>query len=234
MKINKDLVRLTLTTLGIIGIPVTSIIAIKCHDKAKDIDDKKQKAKCYIPAAISGVAAGACMIGSHKISSKEIAALTATASFVVANRNKLEEEIKKVLPEQDVKKVSECADKRVIAEHRGQSVEYTGHGTLKCLEGYSGRIFYSSIEMVREAERRLNQRFQSGEYISMNDFYRLLGITETHFGDQWGWVPSEDWYPRWYADNPIGFDNTLVEDEDGSPLLVIDLIVYPMEGWKEC
>lgn len=233
MKITKDAVRLVLTTLGVIGIPVTSLISIKCHDKAKDIEDKKQKAKCYIPAVISGVAAGACMIGSHKISSKEIAALTATASFAVANRNKLEEQVKKVLPEQDAKKVVQNAEKEAVYHHKDQSVEYTGHGMLKCLEGYSGRKFFSSIEMVREAERRLNQRFQNGEYISMNDFYRLLGITETHFGDQWGWSPSDDWYPRWYEDNPIGFDNTLVEDEDGSPLLVIDIIVYPMEGWQE-
>lgn len=236
IKINKSMIRLGLTALGVLGIPLTSWLSIKCHDKAKEIDDKKRKAKCYIPAMVSGVATSACIIGSHRISSKEIAALTATASFAVANRNKLEKIIDEAIPNEAKQKESEAKQNAINDNpyvNKKQTVEETGYGRLKCLEGYSGRLFYSSIEKVRLAEAKLNERFKNGEYISMNDFYRYLNIAETHFGYQWGWAPSEDFYPKWYEDNPIGFENTIVEDIDGTPLLCIDLQVYPMEGWQE-
>ena len=234
MRITPKLIRRGLTILGLIGIPLTSFLSVKGYQKAEQAETKQEKIKCYIPAMVSGAITGTCIICNHRVSSKEIAALTATATYAVANRNKVEEilaanvdenpeEVKKVIREETVKQLP----------HKGQSVEWTGKGTLKVLEGYSGRLFYSTMEQVIYAEARLNEAFKNEEYVCMNDFYKWLGIQQTHFGDQWGWVPNDDWYPRWYEDNPICFENTLVDDEDGNPMLVIDLYTYPMEGWKE-
>lgn len=233
MKINKSMIRLGLTALGVLGIPITSWLSIKCHDKAKDVEDKKEKAKCYIPAMVSGVATAACVIGSHKVSSKEIAALSATASFAIANRDKLEQKIKETIPDQQQAKKEITKSKAIVVSDK-PSIESTGRGMLKCLEGYSGRLFYSSIEAVKSAEEKMSRRFNDGQYICLNDFYQLLGITQTHFGHQWGWVPDQDYYPNFdIDDNPLQFENNLVKDDEGNDMLVIEIYNYPMESWME-
>lgn len=232
MKINLKLIRLGLTVLGVIGVPVTSWISVKCHEKAKDAPDKKSKIKAWAPAIISGAATSACIIGSHRAGTKEIAAVTATATYAIANRNKLEEKLAPYIKEEtQAKEIKKETALQSIPKKA--SVEWTGHGTLKVLEGYSGRQFYSSLDSVMAAENKLNKHLKNGEYVCLNDFYTYLGIEQTHFGNQWGWVPSEDYYPYWYEDDPISFENTLCEDADGTPILVIDLYTYPMEGWME-
>lgn len=234
MKIDTKIIRLGLTLAGTAGVAITSWLSVKCHDKAKDISDKKKKVKAYAPAIASGVLTSACILGSHHMSSKEIAALTATATYAVANRNKLEEKLSPYISKEEAKQIKhDVASASVVSVPNGPSVEWTGNGTLRVLEGYSGRQFYSSLEAVIKAEEKLCKRFKNGEYVCMNDFYEYLGIQKTHFGDQWGWAPSDDFYPMWYEDNSLGFENNIVDGDDGEPLLVIDVYTYPMEGWKE-
>lgn len=241
MAFNKGLIRIALTTIGVIGVPLTSWISVKCHEKAQKAETVEEKRKCYIPAVISGVITSGFIIGSHHSASKEIAAVTATATYAIANRNRLEAELGKYISSDEAKKLKEEMAKdttmkdsdKLTTKKSKHSIEWTGNGPLKVLEGYSGRLFYSSLEKVTEAERKLSERFQNGEYICMNDFYRYLGIVETHFGQQWGWVPDEDYYPKWLEENPLQFENTMVEDEEGNPMLVIDMYNYPMEAWAE-
>lgn len=232
--INRNIIRLGLTILGIIGVPVTSYLSVKGHDKAKTAETKKDKLKAYLPAIISGTVTTGSIIGSHKMSSKEIVALTATATYAINNRNKLEEKLGQYIDRDEAKQIKNEVAKLSSGneKHIGPSIESTGKGSLKVLEGYSGRWFYSSMESVIEAENKLNQHLKNGEYVCMNDFYSWLGIAATHFGDQWGWAPNEDYY-EYTIENPIEFENTLVDDENGEPLLLIDIYTYPMECWRE-
>ena len=237
MVINRRIIRLALTIVGVAGIPLTSYLSIRGHEKARTVEGKKEKFKCYIPAIVVGVVSGGCIVGRDIDTSKEIAALATTATYAVANRDKLEKKLGEFMPEEELKKFKEENEKEALVpveEHcKKQNVEWTGYGTLKVLEGYTGRQFYSSMEKVYEAEEKLTKRYQSGEYICMNDFYHLLGIQETHYGHQWGWVPQEEYYPHWLEDNPLGFENKLVDDDEGNPMLIIEIYTYPMECWME-
>ena len=231
--INRSIIRLGLTIIGILGVPVTSYISIKCHEKAEKAETKQDKLKAYIPAIISGAVTTGSIAGSHKLSNKEIAALTATATYAITNRNVLEEKLGKYVDTNEAKQIKQEVAKIATNEKSNRpTIEATNKGCLKVLEGYSGRWFYSSMEAVIEAEKELNKHLKNGEYVCMNDFYRWLGIAETHFGDQFGWVPNETYYD-YKIDDPIMFENTLVDDENGDPLLLIDIYTYPMEGWKE-
>jgi len=227
MIFNKHVVRLVLTTIGVIGVPLTSWLSVKCHEKAKDEETTEGKIKHYIPAAVSGVATVASIIGSHRVSSKEIAALTATATFAVTNRDKLSEAVKTYIKKEDVKQIA--AD----STHTGQCIEATGYGNVKFLDAYSGRLFYSSLEAVKKAEDKLNKMLNNGEYINLNDFYSFLNIEQTDFGFERGWAPTDDWFPRWYENNAIGFDNTIVNDKEGKPMMLISMEMTPMECYYE-
>ena len=237
MVVDRRMIRLALTIVGVAGIPLTSYLSIKGHEKAKLAETKKEKIKCYIPAIISAIISGGCIIGRDIDANKEIAALATTATYAVANRDKLEKKLGEFMTEDELKKLKkDNAKEALVPTEEGckkQNVEWTGYGTLKVLEGYTGRLFYSSMEKVCEAERILTKRYQDGEYICMNDFYHLLGVQETHYGHQWGWVPNEDYFPEWKEDNPLGFENTLVTDEEDNPMLLIEIYTYPMESWME-
>lgn len=231
--INRSIIRLGLTIIGILGVPVTSYISIKCHEKAEKAETKHDKLKAYIPAIISGAVTTGSIAGSHKLSNKEIAALTATATYAITNRNTLEEKLGKYVDTNEAKQIKNEVAKIATNEKSNKpTIETSGKGSLKVLEGYSGRWFYSTMAAVIEAENKLNDRLKNGESVSMNDFYRWLGIAATSFGEQWGWVPDENYY-NYKCDDPVMFENTLVDDEDGDPLLLISIYTYPMEGWKE-
>ena len=58
--------------------------------------------------------------------------------------------------------------------------------------------------------------------------YKLFGISETHFGEQYGWAANSDYY-----DGPIEFRNTETVTEHGEKMLVIEIFTYPMECWME-
>lgn len=227
MIFNRNVIRLVLTTIGVIGVPITSWLSIKCHEKAKDEETTEGKIKQYIPAVVTGFATAASIIGSHRASSKEIATLTATATFAVTNRNKLEEAVKPYMKKEEVKQIA------AESVSKGQSIEATGYGNVKFLDGYSGRLFYSSLEAVKRAEAKVNKMLNNGEYINLNDFYSFLNIEQTDFGFERGWAPTDDWFPTWFEDNAIGFDNTIVNDKDGNPMMLISMEMTPMECYWE-
>lgn len=192
----------------------------------------------YIPAAICGAGTIAAMVTNSYLNYKEVAAISATAAYAFKNRKILGDKIREIVPEEELKKVKEALALKTVKDEPPfnlESVEITGNGDLLCLDGYSGRWFRSSEEAVAEAERQLNELFETNKYVCLNDFYKLLGIEETHFGYQFGWVNDPDWYGA-----SVEFENTVIDNYKtptgvcrGEPVLVIDLYDYPMECWQE-
>lgn len=73
------------------------------------------------------------------------------------------------------------------------SVEYTGKGNLLCYDAYGGRWFRSSREAVERAIEFFIQDYRDGNVLNYNDLYAQLGISQTDFGYQYGWSPSESY-----------------------------------------
>ena len=178
---NTRWISLGLSLLGIGGVGLTSYISIRCHEKAKEKTETKDKILAYAPAVISGVGTSVCILGSHRANRKEIAALTASCTYLAANRDKIEKKIKEHFGQEKLQEVKQEVGIEMSRERkttqtkklipRTSSIEWTGNGPLKCFEGYSGRYFYSTLEKVKEAEKKLNNRLHDGEYVCLNDFY---------------------------------------------------------------
>lgn len=248
-----------LASAGVVGTIGTAILSARGHAKAVDIvrelekkEDKpltfKEKAKAtwkqYAPAVGTGVVTIACIVTGNRIAAKEIAVLSASAGFLLKNRDQLRakyEELKsKVVEKAEEKGISSAElgleDKdRDVNEYyekykqRGHSSwEYTGDGTMRCIDLYSGRCFLSSPEAVRKAGEELNKMFECDSAVCMSDWYELLGIRKTTFGYQYGWPMNTD-----YFEGPIHFEYDEELDDDGMPILFIDIWTPPMDGWAE-
>lgn len=235
MRISKRWITLGLSLLGVAGVGVTSVVSIKCHDKVKDETDKRKKIIGYAPAIVSGVATGTCILASHYISAKEIAALGASCAYLAKNRDKIEAKIREKFGDEalnDIRK--ECVAESSEEDKKTDSKEIIPvskyGGTQKFVDFYLGREFYSTLEQVEHAERELNWMFHNGMDVCMNDFYRLLGIKPMDAGEEFGWPANEDYYP-YELEEPIAFEHVLVE-EDGEPVYLIDIRTKPMNCWN--
>ena len=238
---NRRTISLILTTVGSIGVGITSWLAVRCSKKAETKETTKEKIIAYAPAIARGVGTVGCIVGSHHISAKEIAALTATCTYLTANRAKIEKTIKEKFGDDALTQVNnEVAQETLKNESKktikkeGQTVEETGYGNLLFVDMYLGRKFRSSLEHVEKAEHLLNNEFHNGNYVCMNDFYRYLGIEPSIAGDKFGWPADEDYYD-YNLETPIEFDNIKSEDEDGELMYAI-YINYgsePCDYWLE-
>ena len=251
MKLDK---RIIFTTVACAGVVATGVASANGATKAEKLKaglkepSKKDLVKLYFKsywlAGLLGAGTVASIIASHKLSSKQIAALTATATFLTYNRDSLEHKLKEAVGEEKLQEI-----KHTIQEHYagnkfcGQfenniSIEQSKYGgdTL-FLDGYSGRFFCCTLKKVEEAEQELNRMFtEDKQSICMNHFYKLLGINTTQFGSQYGWTANPDWYDM---SKGIVFNNWFLSDgtkTHDEPLYIIEFLdrdSYPMEYWKE-
>lgn len=194
----------------------------------------KTAAPYYAPSALLLMLTVGSIILNHRINKKELLALSATASYLVASRD----QIKKAIDKPEIKKlIKDLHPTKEMFKH--QTIEETGNGDLLCIDGYSGRIFRSSEDAVIDAEEKLISEYLDPEcgYCCLNDWYRFLNIEESQFGWDHGWANVEEEY---YPNEPIEFSNELVAadapgNDYGEPIFCIDIEEYwhPMEGWQE-
>lgn len=261
MKVNKEHIFTGLSIAGVLGTTVVTAImapkaerAIKAkickepitmdgvdgskvivdYKKADNFELVKAAAPYYIPTTLLCLFTVGMIVLSHKEHKKELLAMSAASTYLIANRDKL----KKIVEKPEVKKIVD----RVLPtkdEFKHQTIETTGYGDLLCIDGYSGRIFRSSQDAVVNAQERLNDMFLDPEngYASMNDYFRFLNIEQSGWGEEYGWVNNEDWY---YRNEPIQFSNELVAadapgNEYDEPIFCIDIEDgwQPMWGWQE-
>lgn len=214
------------------------------YTTADNLELVKTAAPYYIPSLLLTVLTIGSIVINHKINSKALLGLSATTSYLVANRNDLKRFI------HDNPKTKKLADEAksyfLPAPKKGQTIEETGKGDVLCIEAFSGRIFRSSPEAVIEAQSQLiDQLLEDSELgdavvhgsACMNDYYRYLGIEESQFGWEYGWVNDEDWF---YKNEPIQFSNELISadapgNQYGEPVYVTEIEEdwFPIQCWYE-
>lgn len=253
--------RTIFTILSLVGLGATAFLAAKEGEKVKDIKDnyssqskdleKKEVIKNYIPAIAVGAGTAFCIVKSHNISSAEIAAITATATYLAKNRDFIEREVKDRIGED---KLEEIKSKFISTEINNADTkrfsnkyvaEETGKGKTLFYERYSGRMFRSNYQDVDKAIidfKRLYEGYDGKERVPVNynDFYKLLGIRETQFGEEWGWAVDDFNY---IFDSEITFKVTKIsKDADiagfediNEDFYIIELypISYPRPDYTE-
>ena len=197
--------------------------------------------KCYILPAVSTGFTLFCIIGSHYISMKQIAALSSSLAFMTANRNQLEKAIREKYGDDVLNELKSRMSLRSGPKEKEKEIifekvvaEITGRGDLLCFEGYSGRWFRSSEEAVREAMDRFEEHVKENEYIPFNDLYDLLGIEQSHFGYEYGYLNTEYDDNIEAGDEPIRYEiNVVFEEKKGEDVLYLDIYTYPIEYFYE-
>jgi len=224
MKFNPKIVKGIFTLGAVVGVAATGYLAAKngedivlVEDRIKEeiafYDNKKDKAVHIVKSTprilraswkplVAMGATYACMIASHKLTAKQIAALTATCAYVTRNRNYLEQKLKEYVSDEDLAKIRKSfAASEIVREKTvwgGPTVEVsafcmeTEEDSVLCYEDFFGRWFRCPKDHVLEAQKQLKHLYDDPYSIcSYNDYYGLLGITMTKSGNIWRWKKDE-------------------------------------------
>lgn len=230
-----------LTGIGIAGMITTTVLAVRATPKAlrlieeRKMDTEVEKLtpaetiqttwKCYVPAAVTGAASIACLIGASSVHVRRNAAL---ATAYKLSETALTEYRNKVVEVVGEKKEQLVRDK--IAEEKlrdnpvnTREIIITGRGTTRCFDIISGRYFESDMETLKKAVNELNRRMRDEMYISVNEFYNEIGLDEVALGHDLGWNIDNGYIE-------LSFSSQL--DKEGTPCLVVGYDLAPKYNFR--
>ncbi len=225
-----------LTAIGVTGTVSTAYLTGKASFKAAYVleselpdatfkDHVKRVWKFYIPAAATGIATIACIVGANNISSKRNAALIGAYSLTERAFRDYKEEVVALVGEKKEHLVQEAAAKKKMDETPVSNSEiyiFGAHEQL-CFDTMSGRYFKSDMETIRKSINFVNSQIISNMYASVNDFYAWLGLPPTTFGEEAGWT----------VDSLLNVSFTAHLAENGTPCIAINYLTKPKRDyWK--
>lgn len=226
-----------LTGIGIAGMITTTVLAVRVTPKALQLIEEKKNEdwvdelsplevvktawKPYVPAAVTGIASVACLIGASSVNAKRNAALATAYKLSETALSEYREKVIETIGEKKEKTVRDkVAEERVKKNPVSKSeVVVTNNGTTLCFDPISARYFKSSIDKIKRAENELNKQMlhDISGYVSLNDFYDELGLDHTSVGDDLGWN----------VDRLIDISFSSQLNDDGEPSVVLDYLVTP-------
>ena len=237
-----------LTGIGIAGMVTTTVLAVKATPKALRLIEEAKETKhaeklekkdvvkvtwkTYIPAAVTGVASIACLIGSTSIHARRNAALVTAYQISTAALNEYKNMTLETVGEEKVKEIRDKIVKKnvdKIETPAPQSSTVIIGAKDECLfyDVQFGQYFYSTVEKVNEAKNKFNYQLLSGQYASLNELYDEFGTDRIDIGDSLGWNVSR------HGMLDISTDRTQIA-KNGKPCFVIEYHTAPeYDYWKE-
>ena len=157
--------------------------------KLPAVDTVKVAWKCYIPAAVTGVASIACLIGASSVHLKRNAALLTAYKLSETALTEYREKVVETVGERKEAAVREAVAKERVERHpvETSTVFVTGNGDTNCLDYWTDRYFKTDIDKLYKAENELNAQLLEDGYVSLNDFYYSLGLDSAGVGEVIGW-----------------------------------------------
>lgn len=227
--------QLLLTVVGVSGTLTTTVLTARAAFRVgKDVSESEPalEAKDYVqrywkdfvPPVVSGAATVACIIAANRVGARQAAALATAYSLsekaFVEYRHKVVEKIGEK-KEQVVR--DEIAQDRVTRDQRGADVIMVGDGSVLCYDLMTGRYFTSSVEALRRAENELNAKIINDMYASLNEFWTLVGVATTTYGEEVGWSTS----------NLLKLSFSSVLTDDNRPVLAVEFTPLPTRGFYD-
>lgn len=247
----KDNTPLILTATAVAGVVSTAILAVRATPQAmRDIWDAEQDLnlydpealttrddrttrelvvdrvkvtwKLYLPAALSGAATIACIIGAHTTHTRRGAAIMSAYTLTErAYREYREELVRREGESKDEKIRSGISEKNISENPPKDSQVILAGGESLCYDSVSGRYFKSDIETIRRAVNDVNQSVINHMYVSHNDFYLAIGLPPVSLGEELGWT----------TDNMMEIDFSSILTEENKPALYLDYRVGPIRDY---
>lgn len=175
-----------------------------CHPDDKEAkravvaETAKKMIPVVAPTVIMGSVTAACMIGSTSVSNRRVAALSAAYTLSETTVKNLNDKMEEMLGEKKARAIKDSIMKDKLKadadKDRGllsdTNFVFPNNGTVLCKDLYSGRLFHSTAEKIRQAITTCSYNIITDMYISLNEFYDAIDSPELPripMGDDFGW-----------------------------------------------
>ena len=154
----------------------------EAKEKKKEVmqETVKEVVPALLPPVLLGGVSMACAIGSNKVSTRRIAALSAAYEIASRSLSDYKEQIKEIVP----KKADEIKDavvKKHVQKEEVPDEKYvysTGRGDVLCKDIYTNVYFRSSHAEIEKAINKLSADVRSEGWVTVNDLYYELGVKD--------------------------------------------------------
>lgn len=231
-----------LTCIGGAGVIATSVLAVKATPKALLLLEhaKEEKgetltkfesvcvaAPAYIPAVLVGASTITCIFGANLLNKRSQASLMSAYALLDSSYKEYKSKV--------VDLYGEEADLRVREEIAKD--KYAGDGKkpnndkVLFYDEFSGRYFESTTTEVLKAEYEINKKLSSWGGVYLNEFYDLVGLEPTDYGEHLGWSAAGLYEMYW--DQWLNFSHEKFILDDGLEGYIITFEQEPVPGFEE-
>ena len=249
MKRNASIV---LTCLGGIGVVTTTVMAVKATPKALQLIEEAEKEKgeklttwetvkttapTYIPTVLFGVGTVACIFGANILNKRQQASLMSAYALLDESYKKYRRTVVELYGKETNEEivnaiaVEEANEVYMHASNLGvdctQFLEEDYSDPVLFYDEYGHRYFEAPIEQVILSEYHLNRNYTMRGFALLNEFYEFLGLEQTDYGGEVGWVIEDDG-SFW-----LDFNHRKVTMDDGLECYIIEMMFEPTMDWKE-
>lgn len=234
-----------LTGLGVGGLITMTVLAVKATPKALVLIEEEKEVlqtdvlkptevvkacwKCYIPAAVTGVAAVGCIIGGQHVSARRTAALTTAYQISTTALSEYKNKVIETIGEKKEQHIREKIDKDRVDNHpvNQNSVIMTTKGKTLCMDGFSNQYFESDIDELAKANNRFNAFLIREGEACLNDLYDELGLPHSDVGYQVGWSLNR------LGRELVDLGTSAQMSSDGRPCIVVNCHPAPEWGYSQ-
>lgn len=230
-----------LVAFGITSMVSAVFFAIKATPKAVDILDKMEEeateeepvepidkvkavAPVYIPTIVATGVGIACIIGASRIHLHRNAVLAAAYTMSETTLTKYSDKIIEEFGKEKADEIRKAADVETMRDNPPPKDvrPMPGSDILSqklFFETLSGRYFYSSVDNIKKAENEFNRIMRDECFMSMNDWFDMIGLETTSLGDDLGWNIDTEGY--------VDLTFTSKLDENLNSAVVIGYVTLP-------
>jgi hypothetical protein len=176
--------------------------------------------KLYIPAAASAALTVSAIILAVRVQERRNAALA--AAYTTVEKSYAEYRAKNV---EKIGKKKEQEVRDEIAQDKMNQTDFsrtpiilTKKGDTLCMDGWSGRPFSSSRNIIDKAVNDFNRTLNNNDFASLSEFWALLDLPPTSDSDYVGWNRET---------GLLELDWSAVVDENDEPALVYTFKTMP-------
>lgn len=226
-----------LTCVGAVGVVATAVTAVKATPKAIRLLEASKKEKgdeltkleavkvagpIYIPTLLLGTSTIACVFGANVLNKRQQAALVSAYALLDNSYKEYKAKVAEMYGEEAVQNVR----KEIAKDHYEDEDIEVDDGKQLFYDETSQRYFESTMEDVIKAEYNLNRELAIHDGVSLNEYYKFVGLPVTVEGKELGW--SSGILESMYWANWIEFDHTKVEMDDGLECVIITMRYEPV------
>lgn len=218
------------------------LIAIEKEEKQKFQETgkrtpltKKEKIKVawkyYVPTAVEFVVGTGCLFGSRHLNIKRTASFATAYTVTKEAYEAYKESTKEVVGDKKEQTIRETAAEKKVHSHpvTDEKIDadpvVAAQGKCLCFETSFNKYFYSTYNDIIAAQNRFNELMNQERYMSLNEWYDILGPRRVQGGEAVGWNID---------DGLLDISISSCIADDGRPCLCVDYLVYPKGDYKDC